>query len=185
MQPAGQDPEAHLAPGMVTVPLCSRPNASPFWIMLLLVSGGTGDSDRKQRLSEVAGFYRSPAQVIPGMPKGYKANGSSFCAGRLPRLIWWRLLRVLKIALGCSAFPLSRCPQPRSARAFLILAAENCAAHRSNRVVTRSPRRRARADATAHLALQHHYLMSKRGIHCFKSAIRFERRGQQRGKEAE
>jgi len=39
MQPAGQDPEARLAPGMVTLPLCSRANASPFWIMLLLVWG--------------------------------------------------------------------------------------------------------------------------------------------------
>ena len=39
MQPAGQDPEARLAPGTVTLPLCSRTNASPFWIMLLLVLG--------------------------------------------------------------------------------------------------------------------------------------------------
>src|SRR5215211_5286519 len=41
MQPAGQDPEARLAPGTVTVPLCPRANASPFWIMSLLVSGRT------------------------------------------------------------------------------------------------------------------------------------------------
>src|SRR5262249_22674882 len=39
MQPAGQDPEARRAPGTVTVPLCSPPNASPFLIMLLLVFG--------------------------------------------------------------------------------------------------------------------------------------------------
>ena len=39
MQPAGQDPEARLMPGTVTVPLCSQTNASPFWIMLLLVLG--------------------------------------------------------------------------------------------------------------------------------------------------
>ena len=39
MQPAGQNPEALLTPGTVTVPLCLRTNASPFWIMLLLVSG--------------------------------------------------------------------------------------------------------------------------------------------------
>jgi hypothetical protein len=38
-QPAGQDPEARLVPGTVTVPLHSRTNASPFWIMLLLVAG--------------------------------------------------------------------------------------------------------------------------------------------------
>ena len=39
MQPAGQDPEARLVPGTVTLPLRSRTNASPFWIMLLLVWG--------------------------------------------------------------------------------------------------------------------------------------------------
>jgi hypothetical protein len=39
MQPAGQDPEARLMPGTVTVPLYSQTNASPFWIMLLLVLG--------------------------------------------------------------------------------------------------------------------------------------------------
>src|SRR5262245_56461485 len=39
MQPAGQDPEAHLVPGAVTLPLRLQTNASPFWIMLLLVWG--------------------------------------------------------------------------------------------------------------------------------------------------
>src|SRR5436190_18898653 len=39
LQPAGQDPEARLVPGTVTLPLCSRTNASPFWIMLLRVWG--------------------------------------------------------------------------------------------------------------------------------------------------
>src|SRR5262249_34091026 len=37
----GRIPRARRAPGTVTVPLCSRPNASPFWIMLLLVLGTT------------------------------------------------------------------------------------------------------------------------------------------------
>jgi len=36
MQPAGQDPEARLAPGTVTLPLCSRTNASPFSIIICL-----------------------------------------------------------------------------------------------------------------------------------------------------
>jgi len=35
----GRDPEARVVPGTVTVALCSRTNASPFWIMLLLVWG--------------------------------------------------------------------------------------------------------------------------------------------------
>jgi hypothetical protein len=42
MKPAGQDPETRLAFGAVTVPLCSHTKASPFWIMLLLVSGRLG-----------------------------------------------------------------------------------------------------------------------------------------------
>jgi len=38
MEPAGQDLGAPLGcSGLTTVPLQSRPNASPFWIMLLLV----------------------------------------------------------------------------------------------------------------------------------------------------
>src|SRR5207247_5013534 len=35
----GKIPRARRAPGTVAVPLCSRPNASPFSIMLLLVWG--------------------------------------------------------------------------------------------------------------------------------------------------
>src|SRR5262249_40715740 len=35
----GRIPRARRAPGTVTLPLCSRTNASPFWIMLLLVLG--------------------------------------------------------------------------------------------------------------------------------------------------
>src|SRR5437660_364256 len=42
MRPAGQDPEARLMPGTVTVPLCSQTNASPFWIMFIAGFGQTG-----------------------------------------------------------------------------------------------------------------------------------------------
>src|SRR5215471_13172787 len=42
IQPAGQDPEARLVPGTDTLPLRSPTNASPFWIMLLLVCGSLG-----------------------------------------------------------------------------------------------------------------------------------------------
>src|SRR6266478_8016093 len=35
----GAGSRARLAPGTVTVPLCSQTKASPFWIMLLLVLG--------------------------------------------------------------------------------------------------------------------------------------------------
>jgi hypothetical protein len=37
--------------------------------------------------------------------------------------------------------------------------------------------RKERAATTAHLALQHDQLMSKRGILCFKPALRLEERG--------
>jgi hypothetical protein len=37
MEPAGQDLGARMRSELTTVPLQSRPNASPFWIMLLLV----------------------------------------------------------------------------------------------------------------------------------------------------
>ena len=33
------------------------------------------DPDRRQRLLEVAGFYRSLAGIIPAMPTRYKGNG--------------------------------------------------------------------------------------------------------------
>jgi hypothetical protein len=50
MQPAGQDLGARMRSGLTTVPLQSRPNASPFWITLLLSSTafehGMIDADR-------------------------------------------------------------------------------------------------------------------------------------------
>jgi hypothetical protein len=61
MQPAGQDPEARLVPGTVTVPLCSQTNASPFWIKLLLVFGRLDNGmirirqpDREQKVKSCA-----------------------------------------------------------------------------------------------------------------------------------
>src|SRR5881227_4021349 len=39
IRPAGQDIEAPQRPELTTPPLQSRPNASPFWIMLLLSVG--------------------------------------------------------------------------------------------------------------------------------------------------
>src|SRR5262245_23695427 len=38
MKPAGQDLGARMRSGLTTVPLQLRPNASPFWIILLLSS---------------------------------------------------------------------------------------------------------------------------------------------------
>ncbi len=57
MQPAGQDPEARLAPGTGTLPLCSRTNASPFGIILLLVWGKLEHG----MIPAVAGFEGAPS----------------------------------------------------------------------------------------------------------------------------
>jgi len=58
MQPAGQDPEALLAPGTVILALRSRTSASPFWIMLLLVWGGPEHGMIRTAFWRSAGFGR-------------------------------------------------------------------------------------------------------------------------------
>src|SRR5215475_4315270 len=45
------------------------------------------DYDRRQRLLEVARFYRSLAGIIPGMPTGYKTNDVGLRVTRAER---WR-----------------------------------------------------------------------------------------------
>jgi hypothetical protein len=47
----------------------------------------TRDYDRRQRLLEVAGFYRSLAGIIPAMPTRYKGNGAALPLTREER---WR-----------------------------------------------------------------------------------------------
>src|SRR5262249_6374828 len=60
----GRIPEAHLVPGTVTVPLCSRTNASPFWIMLLLVWGRLGHAMIAAGLCDAAARW---SQAHPGV----------------------------------------------------------------------------------------------------------------------
>jgi hypothetical protein len=43
------------------------------------------DDDRRQRLLEMARFYRSLAGIIPGMPEGYKSNGGGLPLSRAAR----------------------------------------------------------------------------------------------------
>ncbi|MGA8750260.1 MAG: hypothetical protein WB563_15830, partial [Pseudolabrys sp.] len=59
-KPAGQDPEAQSAPELDTVPLCLRENASPFWIILLLV-----ESDPEHPRTKLA---------APGLPQKALTN---------------------------------------------------------------------------------------------------------------
>ena len=44
------------------------------------------DDDRRQRLLEVAAFYRSLARIIPDMPRSYRAEGAAAPFGRAERL---------------------------------------------------------------------------------------------------
>jgi hypothetical protein len=63
MQPAGQDPEVLRASGTVAVPLRSQPNASPFWIMLLLVSGRL--DNRMIRIWQYVAIITNGKGIIP------------------------------------------------------------------------------------------------------------------------
>ena len=68
--------------------LCARPGfASTALYFERLAQRERRDDARRRRLPELAGFYRSLAQVIPGMPIGYKNNdGSKLPLTRAQRL---------------------------------------------------------------------------------------------------
>jgi hypothetical protein len=54
---------------------CARPGfASTALYFERLAQKETHDNNRRQRLLEAAGFYRSLAKIIPGMPSRYKHN---------------------------------------------------------------------------------------------------------------
>src|SRR5262245_9436231 len=59
-QPKGDNRDAHRAPEAVTVPLCSRTNAGPFWIMLLLVRFAS----RRNRSTDLPRLLRAAEVVI-------------------------------------------------------------------------------------------------------------------------
>jgi hypothetical protein len=59
MQPAGQDPEALLAPGTVILPLCSRTNASPFWDNVVAGLGRSGAWNDPHRVPDVGGLHHA------------------------------------------------------------------------------------------------------------------------------
>jgi hypothetical protein len=80
-----------LAPGTVTLPLCSQPNASLFWIMLLLVSGRL-----EHGMISVAPAQGAP---FPSCSCGYFASKPQNKKGPLiaerPFVSFWRLTRLL------------------------------------------------------------------------------------------
>src|SRR5206468_3735909 len=74
MEPAGQDLGARMRSGLTTVLLQLRPNASPFWIMLLLTSAefGRGIID---------------ANRTPGTAPDYESGGQEFESLRARHLV--------------------------------------------------------------------------------------------------
>jgi hypothetical protein len=75
-----QERHAPLTRVRVRVPddLCASPGfASTAVYFERLAQKETRDEDRRCRLLEVARFYRSLAQLIPGIPDGYKQNDNA------------------------------------------------------------------------------------------------------------
>jgi hypothetical protein len=87
MQPAGQDPEARLVPGTVTLPLRSRTNASPFWIMLLLVGGRSEHGMTRRRSRHLRG--RRDSRALNRVSGDDKLNWWSISGGGTHRSRGW------------------------------------------------------------------------------------------------
>src|SRR5262245_6684789 len=64
------------------------------------------DEDRRQRLLEVAGFYRALAGAILGMPKKYKNNGVGLPLTRAAR--WHARAEECRTLAGCFTDPICR-----------------------------------------------------------------------------
>src|SRR5215471_9668953 len=66
----------------------------------------TRDYDRRQRLSEVARFYRSLAGIIPGMPEKHKNNGVGLPLTRAER--WHARAEECRTLADCFSDPICR-----------------------------------------------------------------------------
>ena len=64
------------------------------------------DYDRRQRLLEVARFYRSLAGIIPGMPTGYKTNDVGLRVTRAQR--WHARAEECRTLADCFTDPTCR-----------------------------------------------------------------------------
>jgi hypothetical protein len=64
------------------------------------------DDDRRQRLLEVAGFYCSLAQIIPGIPTGYKGNSTALRVTRAER--WKARAEECRTLADCFTDPICR-----------------------------------------------------------------------------
>jgi len=84
----------------------------------------TRDDDRRRRLLEVAGFYRSLAGIIPAMPTRYKINGAAFPVTRAER--WKARAEECRTLADCFTDPICREQLTRLARDYdrMAVAAE-------------------------------------------------------------
>src|SRR5262245_41095770 len=82
------------------------------------------DPDRRQRLLEVAGFYRSLARIIPGIPTGYKGNGAALPVTRAER--WKARAEECRTLADCFTDPICRGQLTRLAQGYdqMAVAAE-------------------------------------------------------------
>jgi hypothetical protein len=84
----------------------------------------TRDYDRRQRLLEVAGFYRSLAGIIPAMPTRYKGNGAALPLTREER--WRARAEECRTLADCFTDPICRGQLTRLAQSYdqMAVAAE-------------------------------------------------------------
>jgi hypothetical protein len=84
----------------------------------------TRDADRRQRLLEVAGFYRALAGIIPSMPEKYKNNGVGLPFTRAER--WRARAEECRTLADCFTDPICRGQLTRLAQSYdqMAVAAE-------------------------------------------------------------
>jgi hypothetical protein len=82
------------------------------------------DEERRQRLLEVAGFYRALAGIIPGMPEKYKNNGVRLPLTRAER--WHARAEECRTLADCFIDPMCRGQLTRLAQSYdqMAVAAE-------------------------------------------------------------
>src|SRR5262249_8595340 len=81
----------------------------------------TRDQERRQRLTEVAGFYRSLARIIPGLPTAYESNSATLPVTRAER--WKARAEECRTLADCFTDPICRGQLTRLAQDYDRMAA--------------------------------------------------------------
>src|SRR5215831_20461628 len=79
------------------------------------------DQERRQRLMEWAGFYRSLARIIPGLPTGYESNRATLPITRAER--WKARAEECRTLADCFTDPICRGQLTRLAQDYDRMAA--------------------------------------------------------------